>query len=75
MAIYANSYGMTDKRKPEFKLRVTTIEQDAPAPLVAMAASSTDYNMDETAEGRTWFDHKLDQAEIVFNQWDRMRKD
>jgi len=28
MAIYQNSYGMTDKRKPEFKLTVTTVETE-----------------------------------------------
>ena len=33
MAIYQNSYGMTDKRKPEFKLSVTTVEY-LPAPPV-----------------------------------------
>ena len=26
MAIYQNSYGMTDRRKPEFRLTVSTVE-------------------------------------------------
>lgn len=26
MAIYKNTYGMTDERKPEFKLTVTSVE-------------------------------------------------
>ena len=30
MAIYQNSYGMTDRRKPEFRLTVSTVEAEQP---------------------------------------------
>ena len=28
MAIYQNSYGMTDRRKPEIKLTITSVEEE-----------------------------------------------
>ena len=34
MAIYQNSYGMTDRRKPEFRLTVSTVETEQPAVVV-----------------------------------------
>ena len=33
MAIYQNSHGMTDKRKPEFRLTVSTVETEEPVVL------------------------------------------
>ena len=35
MAIYQNSYGMTDRRKPEFRLTVSTVEIEEPVALTS----------------------------------------
>ena len=38
MAIYQNSYGMTDRRKPEFRLTVSTVETEQPEQPVVLAS-------------------------------------
>ena len=72
MAIYQNSYGMTDMRKPEFKLKVTTWEVASAqkalsaAPLTA-ADPATAPASGQASPASTWIEAKLQKALEFFS--------
>jgi len=51
MAIYQNSYGMTDKRKPEFKLTVSSEEiTEVSGPLLLQRSPTTEASYEKEVE-------------------------
>ena len=70
MAIYQNSYGMTDRRKPEFKLTISSTEVSVVEGPISLMHATSEFSaeIEEESRAASWLTTKLRETMEFFTQ-------